>query len=195
MGIDKMKTFGDITPEEIAEIRDMLRDLNDRLKHDELDPDLRKCLEEKVSDLLARLPEEERREAIEETLDGLPVSGVLVGLKEVEIDPNSPLGRVPEDVVQEEKNKVISMRKEILPRFRALLEQIDNSSFDPVSKRGLKQDIRTEMAIFWGQSRVLLNSDKIPKCAADGIDEDIKTTFKQVEDTLKDGPARSFDKD
>lgn len=194
MGADKMKIPGDITPKQIAEIRDMLRDLDDRLKHDRLDPDLRKCLEEKVSDLLARLPEEERREAIEETLDGLPVSGVLIGLEKVEIDPNSPLGRVPEDIVQEEKNKVVLMRKEILPRFRALLEKIDNSSFDPVSKDGLKQDIRTEMAIFWGQSRVLLNSDKLPKCAVDGIDEDIKTTFKQVEDTLKDGPARFFDK-
>ena len=82
MGIDKMENPGDITPEQIAEIRDTLRDLDNRLKHDELDPDLKEHLQEKVLDLLAKLPEKERQAAIEEASDEDPVSGVLVGLKE-----------------------------------------------------------------------------------------------------------------
>ena len=82
MSVDKMKTPGDITPEQIAEIRDRLRDLDDRLKNDELDPALKECFEKEVMDLLAKLPKSERRAAIEETLDGIPVSGVLIGLEE-----------------------------------------------------------------------------------------------------------------
>lgn len=81
MCVNKMETPGDITPEKIAEIRDMLRDLENRLKHDKLDPALKECFEKEVMDLLAKLPEGERKVAIEETLDEDPVSGVRVELK------------------------------------------------------------------------------------------------------------------
>lgn len=68
MGLESMGS-GELTPEEIAEKRQQLRDLNASLQDDSMDPTNKDRLQKEAFALLGELPEDEKQAAIEEALE------------------------------------------------------------------------------------------------------------------------------